>query len=50
MVDTQYMIEDPNVVGKNVTIEANGSIGQDTGSETSNFPSFRRKRTSTRYC
>ena len=28
------MIEDPNVVGKNVTIEANGSIGQDTGSET----------------
>lgn len=34
MVDTQYMIEDPNVVGKNVTIEANGSIGQDTGSET----------------
>lgn len=34
VVDTQYMIEDPNVVGKNVTIEANGSIGQDTGSET----------------
>lgn len=34
VVDTQYMIEDPNVVGKNVTIEANGLIGRDTGSET----------------
>lgn len=34
VVDTQYMIEDPNVVGKNVTIEANGLIGRDTGCET----------------
>ena len=34
VVDTQYMIEDPNISGKNVTVEAGGSIGLDAGSET----------------
>ncbi len=34
VVDTQYMIEDPNVAGKNVNIEVSGAIGKDAGSET----------------
>ncbi len=32
VVDTQYMIEDPNIVGKKVTVAAAGSIGRDEGS------------------
>lgn len=32
IVDTQYMIEDPNLSGRNVTVEAAGAIGRDEGS------------------
>ncbi len=40
-VNTQYMVEDPNIKGKNVTVKAGGSIGQDSGSETFNIGDFK---------
>ncbi|WP_428048199.1 hypothetical protein [Candidatus Proelusimicrobium excrementi] len=40
-VNTQYMVEDPNIKGANVRVKAGGAIGQDNGGETFNIADFK---------
>ena len=40
-VNTQYMVEAPNIKGKNVKVKAGGAIGRDNGGETFNIADFK---------
>lgn len=40
-VNTQYMVEDPNIKGANVRVKAGGAIGADNGGETFNLADFK---------
>lgn len=40
-VNTQYMVEDPNIKGVNVKVKAGGAIGRDSGGETFNIADFK---------